>query len=273
MDFPFRHWSAARRRFPASLQVANTNLIENRLFHLERTFLNFSYSILFKGKGYLKRQGHTYALTAPCAYIVYPGETISCGPSSDAHAWNHLYFDFEAKYVPELERTKLIDKSNRAWTVGNPSYLWSLTEELCALSHVFPLETAVDRVDRLCERMIIESQMPSESETSEQRVIDRVIQKMKRAPGNHFDLAETARLSGMSEATFRRRWIDNVGSTPRRYLEQLRLHEACRILVETSLPVKEVAQKVGFDDEFYFSRRFHALMSISPRAYRHQHKT
>ncbi len=262
-----------RRRFPAALQVANTNLIENREFHLDHTFTNFSYVILFKGQGDLKVGNQTYELKAPCAYSVYPGETISCGPHSSADAWNQLYFDFAPKFVSELERIKLIDKSNRAWTIGNPSFLWSLAEELCALSHIFPLENAVDRVDRLCERIIIESQIPSESETSEQRVIARVIAKMKKAPGNHFDLAETARLSGMSEATFRRRWIDNVGSTPRRYLEQLRLHEACRILVETSLPVKEVAQKVGFDDEFYFSRRVQALMSTSPRAYRRQHKT
>lgn len=268
MDFPFQCWSVIRRKFPALLQVANTNLIENRSFRVKRMFTLFTYSILFKGKGFLTVDGQRYSLSAPCAFIAYPGEFIETGPASPADTWHHLYFDYDPRFVGRLEAMGLAKKNNRTFSLGDLSHLLSLTGELYALSRKIPLESVVDRIDRLCERIILESQLPQENETNEQRHIMRVLEKLQQAPQQPFDLAETARLSGMSRFTFRRHWLETVGVTPRRYHEQLRLQEACRKLVETSLSIREVAEKVGFQDEFYFSRRFHTLIGTSPRAYR-----
>lgn len=272
MNFPFQRWSAIRRKFPALLQVANTNLIENRRFQVKRMFVLFTYSILFKGKGFFVVDGRRYSLSAPCAFVAYPGEFIENGPTSPTDAWHHLYFDYEPKFIGRLEAMGLANKNNRVLPLGDLSHVWSLTEELCALSGRFPLESVVDRIDRLCEQIILESQLPWENETNEQRHIMRIQEKMQRAPHQPFDLAETARLCGMSTATFRRYWLKAVGLTPRRYHEQLRLQEACHKLVESALSIREISEKVGFRDEFYFSRRFRALIGVSPREYRKQHK-
>ena len=44
------------------------------------------------------------------------------------------------------------------------------------------------------------------------------------------------------------------------------------MVVETPLQIKAVAQATGFDDEFYFSRRFWIEVGQSPRAYRNTYR-
>jgi len=53
-----------------------------------------------------------------------------------------------------------------------------------------------------------------------------------------------------------------------RYLERVRLDRARRLLDSTALPVLRVAASVGFEDAFYFSRRFKRDTGSSPRAWR-----
>ncbi|HWL51941.1 MAG TPA: AraC family transcriptional regulator [Chthoniobacteraceae bacterium] len=272
MGFPHRHWSPIQRRYPASVQVANTHFMTFWADGLrQHTFRNFHCSFLFEGNADLRVDRREYHLSAPCAFIIYPRETVDICITDTANGWKQLYFDFDARYVAELERIRLVHRSRRTWLLNNPGNLWVLSEELATLSHQFPLEQAVDRVDRLCEQVIIESQT-APHDVVEDDLIERVLQKMRREPRQPFNLMETVRLARMSEATFRRRWDAKVGVSPRRYLERLRIQTACRLLIETDLPVNEIARKVGFDDEFYFSRRFSAMWNLSPRAYRKQHK-
>jgi AraC-like DNA-binding protein len=56
------------------------------------------------------------------------------------------------------------------------------------------------------------------------------------------------------------------------YFTRLRLHQACQLLDNSDLSVKEVATALGYDDPFYFSRIFKALNEISPTEYRLLHK-
>jgi len=62
-----------------------------------------------------------------------------------------------------------------------------------------------------------------------------------------------------------------MGITPARYALGLRLQEACRLLIETSDSISEVASACGFEDECYFSRCFRRQFGIPPHSYRKDH--
>lgn len=76
-----------------------------------------------------------------------------------------------------------------------------------------------------------------------------------------------ARLS-MSAAAFRRQFARLVGESPARYRSARRIDRACELMQTTALRDKEIAEKLGFCDEFYFSRRFREITGKSPRAFR-----
>ena len=56
--------------------------------------------------------------------------------------------------------------------------------------------------------------------------------------------------------------------TMQQYHTNIRMDHACRLLCSTLLSVSEISQKVGYSDMMYFSRRFHAVMGMSPTEYR-----
>ena len=46
------------------------------------------------------------------------------------------------------------------------------------------------------------------------------------------------------------------------------MEHACRLLAAGSLPVRQVAAAVGYEDPFYFSRVFKSVVQVSPSEYR-----
>lgn len=74
--------------------------------------------------------------------------------------------------------------------------------------------------------------------------------------------------SGMSERTFVRRYTQEVGTTPARNVERMRIETARRMLTDTQEPLKAVALRCGFGSEDVLRRSFLRLLSVSPRDYR-----
>ena len=52
------------------------------------------------------------------------------------------------------------------------------------------------------------------------------------------------------------------------YLNKVRITEAKRRLLNTTLPVKQIALDCGFTDPLYFSRLFSRNEKISPKKFR-----
>lgn len=91
-----------------------------------------------------------------------------------------------------------------------------------------------------------------------------------RALGARPSVAQLAALANMSEPSFRTAFARATGTSPRRYLEESRMEQAARALVETDRTVTEIAHAVGYDDPYHFSRVFRRVNGVSPRGYRHR---
>ncbi|MFF4617700.1 GlxA family transcriptional regulator [Nonomuraea jabiensis] len=79
-------------------------------------------------------------------------------------------------------------------------------------------------------------------------------------------LAEHARIS---VRTFTRRFRDETGVSPARWLNGQRVQHARHLLETTKLGVEEVARKAGFGTAVSLRQHLHAAVGVSPLAYRH----
>lgn len=79
------------------------------------------------------------------------------------------------------------------------------------------------------------------------------------------DLAAHAR---MSLRTFARRFHDEVGLSPGRWLIQQRVARARHLLESSDLPVDQIAGRVGFATGASLRQHLHAAIGVSPQAYR-----
>jgi AraC family transcriptional regulator of arabinose operon len=87
------------------------------------------------------------------------------------------------------------------------------------------------------------------------------------------DFGALANSHGMHPAAFRRRWMHEIGIPPARYLMHQRIKEACRLLVETSMPVGEIAGLLRFEDPLYFSRKFRSVSGLTATEYRRRYQS
>jgi transcriptional regulator GlxA family with amidase domain len=80
-----------------------------------------------------------------------------------------------------------------------------------------------------------------------------------------------AGLVGLSRFHFARAFKQSEGVTPCHFLFLCRVRRAQQLLVNTDLPLGQIAIAAGFADQSHFSRRFRELVGITPGKYRWLH--
>lgn len=101
----------------------------------------------------------------------------------------------------------------------------------------------------------------------EEKVI-RSIDLMRRRLAGRLSVGDLARHVGLSRSRYAHLFRRFVGTSPLAFLANLKMQQACQWLATGDEPVGEIAGRLGFDDPLYFSRAFHRIVGISPRAYR-----
>lgn len=81
-------------------------------------------------------------------------------------------------------------------------------------------------------------------------------------------LDDLARVAGMSRFHFNRVFAKAAGATPMRFVREMRVDAARSLLLSTAMPLREIAPKVGFADEFQLSRVFRQITGQSPASLR-----
>jgi transcriptional regulator GlxA family with amidase domain len=82
------------------------------------------------------------------------------------------------------------------------------------------------------------------------------------------DLAALAEHARMSVRTFTRRFREETGVSPARWLNAQRVQHARRLLETTDVGVEEVARLSGFGSAVSLRQHLHAAVGVSPLAYR-----
>jgi AraC-like DNA-binding protein len=80
--------------------------------------------------------------------------------------------------------------------------------------------------------------------------------------------AEVGRAVGYSSRYLSHLMSTQLGQTLADHLRNLRIAEARRLLEETDLSIRAIADAVGYDDPAHFSRAFGRAVGVSPRAFR-----
>ncbi|MCT9144491.1 GlxA family transcriptional regulator [Streptomyces violarus] len=91
--------------------------------------------------------------------------------------------------------------------------------------------------------------------------------------GEPLTLADLAGHARMSQRTFARRFHDEVGLSPGRWLIQQRVARARHLLESSDLTVDQIAGRVGFATGASLRQHLHAAIGVSPQAYRRTFQT
>ncbi|KAB1990489.1 GlxA family transcriptional regulator [Streptomyces triticiradicis] len=114
------------------------------------------------------------------------------------------------------------------------------------------------------QAQFIEQPVPEPSTASTAATRDWALARL----GDPLTLNDLAAHAGMSLRTFARRFNDEVGLSPGRWLIQQRVSRARHLLEASDLPVDRIAGEVGFATGASLRQHLHATIGVSPQAYR-----
>jgi len=102
------------------------------------------------------------------------------------------------------------------------------------------------------------------------RPIRQVLTLMHGNLGHGWTLEELGQQVGLSRSALAERFRNALGDTPLNYLRTLRMQKAMQLLADTRQTLEQVAQAVGYQDAFGFSKVFKRTTGQSPRQFREQ---
>lgn len=102
--------------------------------------------------------------------------------------------------------------------------------------------------------------------------INPVIRYIQRHFSQNITLSELAEVAHLSVSALERRFNKLLQITPIRYVRQVRLEEAGRLLIETDTAISVISGEVGYNDHSYFTKDFHEIYGLSPSAYRDKYR-
>jgi AraC-like DNA-binding protein len=274
MDDFIIHLAPLPRRMPSGLALESIAYTGRKTHHVHCAFETFNFSFILSGCGTFTFRGETTIVQAPCVFIQWPGELMDYGPGPRGNTWSELSLIYPADQLDELCRRNLALLRKPIWNLRRETPMREQVNHLLSLLKKPHEDGGVDRIDRACELLVVESRLGENRPPlgRDESAVREIREHVRMHYLEHHDFDALAREHGLSPTTFRRYWERYVHAPPARYVMALRMREACRLLAETDKTVAEIANELRFDDPLYFSRRFSTLMGTPATEYRQRHK-
>ena len=119
------------------------------------------------------------------------------------------------------------------------------------------------------EKRVENIEVKGNDEVLMERIMRSVNANISRADFNVDALAEEV---GISRAQLHRKMKEITGISSGKFLRNLRMEQAARLLREGTVNVSQVADHVGYTDQAHFSTAFKAHFGLSPSQYAEAHK-
>jgi len=98
--------------------------------------------------------------------------------------------------------------------------------------------------------------------------LDSAIHYMQEHINDNISLIGLSKTYNYSVSRFSNLFKQKTGYAPIDYFLQMKMQKACQLLDFSDRSIKDIAFSMGFEDPYYFSKRFRKIIGVSPRKYR-----
>lgn len=227
----------------------------------------YCFEYIISGAHYIIADGKKYRAQAGDFYIVY-GNT------------QHLYYSDPKEPTVKIAIcaygdfiTQLLKSYNVTATIFHNNNVLPILEDLLSVARQNPDYASFCRTTALALHKIVES--ISGSVTAETSIPDYLSKAKNLIDCSEFEkinLDSVCKRVGISKPQLIRAFKDYYNITPYNYILDMKIQSAKILLTSTSLSVKEIAYKLKFADEYYFSNRFKQKVGLSPLQYKRNNR-
>lgn len=223
------------------------------------------------GGGWLEVEDGRFEITAG-DLLVLPKD-IAHGYGADARSpWTIYWVHFDGSLSEDFLR--LLGKQPLR-RIGVQPRLLADFEALLAVQrqglNAVPFIHAAHRLQAMLSSLAV---LPARINLKSGRVLDieAVQAVMREHLRGSLNLDELAAQFKLSRFHFAKTYRALTGHAPIQDFIQLKMALACRLLDRGDIEVRQVAEQLGYDDPYYFSRLFRKVVGMAPSHYRALHQ-
>lgn len=225
------------------------------------------------GEGLFRQKGNDLIARPSEIFLYAPGVEQDYGLDEEGQRWEFLWFHFTERpdwpvllkwpaAAPGLFRLKISDRAE--WSRLR-DHLWTAHRSASTESRYGKI-----RAMHSLEAFLLDcaAHLPVVAGTATDPRIERTIEYVQRNLRMPLTRAELARQAGLSLHRFAHLFQEQVGKSPRQFIEEERIKLAKHLIETTTASFSEIAADTGYPNLFYFSQRFKTACGMSPSTFR-----
>jgi AraC-like DNA-binding protein len=225
------------------------------------------------GYGWYQLEGKQYKV-GPNEFFILPQHMEHAYGSDETHPWTIYWVHFGGEQLPHFNELNAVKEHFK------PCYIKSNEEIFTLFAKIYKALEMGYSIDNLMFASMGLSQFlalfvynskyhaVSSQDTSHVDCVDSAILYMQEHISENISLQELSSHYNYSASRFSGLFKQKTGYTPIDYFIQMKMQKASQQLDLTDKSIKDIALSMGFDDPYYFSRRFRKIIGVPPTKYR-----
>jgi AraC family transcriptional regulator of arabinose operon len=223
------------------------------------------------GHGWYKIGDKRYEV-GPNEFFILPQHIEHAYGSTGEHPWSIYWMHFGGSLLPNFNMMPVVQQHFKPRAVRNSSDMAAMFSRIY---QTLELGYSIDNLlfANMCLSHFITLFIYNEKHfmapaSGNVDCIDSAILFMQEHINENITLNELSHRYNYSPSRFSSLFKQKTGYAPIDYFIQMKMQKASQHLGITDKSIKDIALSMGFDDPYYFSKRFTKVMGLSPSKYR-----
>ena len=225
---------------------------------------------VIRGKGSYVIEGRMYHLNAGDTFLLFP-DVESSYRADEEEPWEYAWVGFAGTDAYSMIANTDFSKKNPVLDqrLISDELFRKIQAVYNANGNTFRDAVAMTgALYSLMGFLMQHSKGEEKADNLQQHYVERARQYIAEQYSYPITVEDVAVYTGISRSYLFRLFRTMMKQSPKEYLLEYRIRQACQLLNHTELPVGSIAHSVGFEDNLYFSRVFKKYKNCTPSEYR-----
>lgn len=234
-----------------------------------RILPEFQMVYITRGEGVFTSQGASYQVKPGSMMLILPGIKHAYRPLIET-GWQEHWVGFRGGYFSRLLEEGRFSAENVFFQTGLHDSILSMFsqifDEVRRQQPLYQMKACALILSLIAE--VLTRERRKDQPNYYQKIVEQAKYLMESNAYSEINLSSISEQLGISTSRLNEIFKTYTSMTPYQYYIHIKIHKAESLLEEADLPVKEVAYRMGFEDQYYFSRLFKSKTGVSPSAWK-----
>lgn len=238
---------------------------------------NYLFHYILSGRGsFLENERHEAIQLGPGQGFLMPPNTVCSYTADQDDPWTYCWIEFNGLKAANFMRQAGLNANNLIFTPHKPMIISSIKDTLETIirNHsqhesflIAQLYLLVDHLIRFSKHS--PQQRPNEIHSFYIREAIHYIQDHYMDNPSVDQLADICHLN---RNYFTRLFKQELHMTPSQFILTYRINQSCELLASTNRSIRDIAEQIGYSNQFNFSSAFKRVKGMTPMEWRRRYR-